>query len=77
MLDASLMDTLDVIQKKTKPSYKHYKNSVNNNVYLMFCEFYCESSCEDNCSGSCSGDCSGGCDNGCVAEGEGFCDWTR
>lgn len=62
---------LDVDSINLRPVY------VASDDLLMGCWSYCEGSCEDSCTGSCDGRCIGGCSDGCVAEGEGFCDFTR
>lgn len=77
MLSEKLMELVEQVQKglslspQTRPAY------VAADGLLAGCWDYCEGSCEDSCQGSCEGRCIGGCSDGCVAEGEGYCDWTR
>lgn len=77
MLNKNLMDLIEQIQLRINFNPKIRLAHAGDSGLLMDCWSYCESSCEGFCSGSCEGDCEGGCSDGCVAEGEGYCDWTR
>lgn len=77
MLNVILMNLIENIQADLHFDIEMRPAYATTDSLLSGCWDLCEGSCEDACTGSCEGRCIGGCSDGCVAEGEGYCDWTR